>query len=120
MELDTNSLKLTGYSITYNRETYQLVDDGLTILIYDNAWKCPANSASVYYWCGYRLCFLQNKSNVLQKEEGIISKIITGVLTTILTVYFVLLFVLLKNLIVFHLSKYVYRFTSFSKNKFNF
>ena len=39
MELDTNSLKLTGYSITYNRETYQLVDDGLTILIYDNDWK---------------------------------------------------------------------------------
>lgn len=38
MELDTNSLKLTGYSITYNRETYQLVDDGLTILIYDNDW----------------------------------------------------------------------------------
>lgn len=38
MELDTNSLKLTGYSITYNRETYQLVDDGLTVLIYDNEW----------------------------------------------------------------------------------
>lgn len=38
IELDTNSLKLTGYSITYNRETYQLVDDGLTILIYDNDW----------------------------------------------------------------------------------
>lgn len=38
-ELDTNSLKLTGYSITYNRETYQLVDHGLTILVYDNDWQ---------------------------------------------------------------------------------
>ncbi len=39
MELDTNALELTGYSITYNRQTYQLVDDGITILLYDNEWK---------------------------------------------------------------------------------
>ncbi len=32
-------IKLTGYSITYNREVYQLVDNGLTIMIYDNDWK---------------------------------------------------------------------------------
>ena len=39
VELDTNSLKLTGYSLTYNREMYQLVDDGITIFLYDNDWK---------------------------------------------------------------------------------
>jgi len=33
-----DTMRLTGYSITYNREVYQLVDDGLTILIYDNDW----------------------------------------------------------------------------------
>lgn len=37
-EKEHDHMKLTGYSITYNRETYQLVDDGLTILIYDNDW----------------------------------------------------------------------------------
>jgi len=38
-ELGHDYIKLTGYSITYNREIYQLVDDGLTILIYDNDWN---------------------------------------------------------------------------------
>lgn len=33
-----DTLRLTGYSITYNREVYELVDDGLTILVYDNDW----------------------------------------------------------------------------------
>ncbi len=33
-----DTLRLTGYSISYNREMYQLVDDGLTIFLYDNEW----------------------------------------------------------------------------------
>lgn len=33
-----DTIELTGYSITYNREVYQLVDNGLTIFVYDNAW----------------------------------------------------------------------------------
>lgn len=37
-EKEHDHMKLTGYSITYNREVYQLVDHGLTILIYDNDW----------------------------------------------------------------------------------
>lgn len=37
------------------------------------------------------LCFFQNKSNVLQKEESIISKMSTGLLTVVLTVYFIFL-----------------------------
>lgn len=37
------------------------------------------------------LCYFQNKSNILQKEESIKSKILTGTLTTILTVYFTFL-----------------------------
>ena len=38
-EQGADTMLLTGYSITYNREMYQLVDDGLTILIYDDAWE---------------------------------------------------------------------------------
>lgn len=38
-EQEHDYMKLTGYSITYNREVYQLVDHGLTILIYDNDWN---------------------------------------------------------------------------------
>ncbi len=34
-----DTLRLTGYSITYNREVHELVDDGLTILVYDNDWE---------------------------------------------------------------------------------
>lgn len=34
-----DTMKLTGYSITYNREVQQLVDNGLTILVYDNDWQ---------------------------------------------------------------------------------
>lgn len=34
-----DTMKLTGYSITYNREVYQLTDNGLTILVYDNDWQ---------------------------------------------------------------------------------
>lgn len=34
-----DTVKLTGYSITYNREVQQLVDNGLTILVYDDAWR---------------------------------------------------------------------------------
>lgn len=37
-ELGRDYLKLTGYSITYNREIYQLADNGLTILVYDDQW----------------------------------------------------------------------------------
>lgn len=38
-EQGSDIIRLTGYSITYNREIYQLVDNGLTILVYDNAWE---------------------------------------------------------------------------------
>ena len=38
-DLGTDTLQLTAYSITYNGEMYQLVDDGLTIFIYDNKWQ---------------------------------------------------------------------------------
>ncbi len=34
-----DSFLLTGYSITYNREMYQLVDNGITILVYDHTWE---------------------------------------------------------------------------------
>lgn len=34
-----DTLMLTGYSITYNREMYQPVDHGITILVYDNVWQ---------------------------------------------------------------------------------
>lgn len=37
------------------------------------------------------LCYFQNRLNVLQKEESVMSKILTGSLTAILTLYFVLL-----------------------------
>ena len=37
------------------------------------------------------LCILQNKSNVLQKEETTISKLFTTTLTTVLTIYFIFL-----------------------------
>ena len=35
------------------------------------------------------LCLFQNRLNVLQREESIVSKLLTGLLTVILTVYFV-------------------------------
>ena len=38
-------IRLTGYSITWNREVFQLVDDGLTILVYDNEWEQLADIA---------------------------------------------------------------------------
>lgn len=34
-----DALQITRYGITYNRTTYQLVDNGLTILVYDDAWE---------------------------------------------------------------------------------
>ncbi len=37
------------------------------------------------------LCIFQNKENVLQKEESLLSKIFTGALTTIITIYFAFL-----------------------------
>lgn len=37
------------------------------------------------------LCIFQNRENVLQREESILSKILTGTLTTIITIYFVFL-----------------------------
>ena len=37
------------------------------------------------------LCYFQNRLNVLQKEESVMSQILTGSLTAILTLYFVLL-----------------------------
>jgi len=37
------------------------------------------------------LCLFQNKLNVLQREEEILSKLLTGAFTTIITVYFVFL-----------------------------
>ncbi len=37
------------------------------------------------------LCLFQNRLNVLQREEGILSKLLTGAFTTIVTVYFVFL-----------------------------
>lgn len=37
------------------------------------------------------LCIFQNKENVLQKEESLLSKMATFILTTVLTVYFVFL-----------------------------
>lgn len=44
-ELGRDYLKLTGYSITYNREIYQLADNGLTILVYDDQWDQLADIA---------------------------------------------------------------------------
>lgn len=38
-ECGSDTMLLTGYSITYDRDIYQLVDDGLTILVYDNEWE---------------------------------------------------------------------------------